>query len=29
MYILPNGESISEEDIQSLADERGVSFMKL
>ena len=29
MYILPNGESISEEDIQSLADERGVSFYEV
>ena len=29
MYILPNGESISEEDIQSLADEKGISFYEV
>jgi len=29
MYILPNGESISEDNIQSLADERGVSFYEI
>ena len=29
MYILPNGESISEDDIQSLADENDVSFYEI
>jgi len=29
MYILPNGESISEQDIQSLADENNTSFYEI